>query len=87
MKAEETGAHLQQIGEFMQRLLVELKPAYAAEPVYQVLPSRCCAERVFGEHFRVEQTAVVTRPNETLSATSLPSRPSAIAGQPRSHLS
>jgi len=67
MKREETGTHLQRIGEFMQRLLTELKPAYAAEPVYQVL------ERVFGEHFQVKETAVETKPNETLSAASLQS--------------
>jgi hypothetical protein len=67
MKSEETGTHLQRIGELMQRLLVELKVGYAAEPVYQVL------ERVFGEHFQVEQTGVVTRPNEALSAASLQS--------------
>jgi hypothetical protein len=51
----------------MQRLLDELKPAYANEPIYQVL------ERVFGEHFEVKQTAVVTKPNEALSATSMQS--------------
>jgi hypothetical protein len=67
MKSEETGMHLQRIGELMQRLLVELKVGYAAEPVYQVL------ERVFGEHFQVEQTGVVTKPNEALSAASLQS--------------
>src|SRR4030065_571059 len=37
IKADETDTHLQRIGEFMQRLLVELQPVYAAEPVYQVL--------------------------------------------------
>jgi len=67
MKYEETSAHLQQIGEFMQRLLDELQPAYTDEPVYQVL------ERVFGEHFEVKQTAVVTKPNEALSTASLQS--------------
>lgn len=67
MQREEIGAHLQQIGEFMQGLLVELKPAYAAEPVYQVL------ERVFGEHFQVKETLVEAKPNEVLSATSLQS--------------
>ena len=67
LKAEETGTHLQRIGEFMQHLLLELKEGYATEPVYQVL------ERVFGEHFQVEQAAVVTKPNEALSATSLQS--------------
>jgi hypothetical protein len=73
MKREETGGHLQQIGEFMQRLLIELKPVYAAEPIYQVLV------RVFGEHFQVKVeitasgSAVITKPNEDLSATSLQS--------------
>ena len=73
MKSEETGGHLQQIGEFMQRLLVELKPAYAAEAVYQVL------ERVFGEHFQIQpkttesRPVVMAKPNEDLSATSLQS--------------
>jgi hypothetical protein len=67
MKAEETDAHLQRIGEFMHQLLVELKPIYATEPVYQVL------ERVFGEHFRLEQQNVVSIPNQDLSGTSLQS--------------
>jgi len=67
MKTDETDTHLQRIGEFMQRLLVELQPVYAAEPVYQVL------ERVFGEHYQLEQKAVVTKPNQTLSASSLQS--------------
>jgi hypothetical protein len=67
MKTDETDTHLQRIGEFMQRLLVELKPVYAGEPVYQVL------ERVFGEHFQLERKAVVTKPNQALSATSLQS--------------
>jgi hypothetical protein len=67
MKTDETDTHLQRIGEFMQRLLVELQPVYAAEPVYQVL------ERVFGEHYQLEQKAVVTKPNQDLSATSLQS--------------
>jgi hypothetical protein len=67
MKTDETDTHLQRIGEFMQRLLVELQPVYAAEPIYQVL------ERVFGEHFQLEQKAVVTKPNQALSASSLQS--------------
>ncbi len=67
MKAEETDAHLQRIGEFMQRLLVELQRVYAAEPVYQVL------ERVFGEHFQLEQKGVMTLPNRALSSVSLQS--------------
>ena len=67
MKTDETDTHLQRIGTLMHRLLVELQPAYAAEPVYQVL------ERVFGEHFQLDQKTVVTKPNQALSATSLQS--------------
>ena len=67
LKGEETGTHMQRIGEFMRRLLADLKVPYATEPIYQVL------ERVFSEHFQIEQTGVVTRPNETLSATSMQS--------------
>ena len=67
MKIDETDAHLQRIGELMQQLLFELKPVYAAEPIYQML------ERVFGEHFQLEQQDVVTKPNQALSATSLQS--------------
>jgi hypothetical protein len=67
MKTEETDAHLQRIGEFMHQLLVELQRVYTDEPVYQVL------ERVFSEHFQLEQPGVVTIPNQDLSATSLQS--------------
>jgi hypothetical protein len=67
MKREETDEHLQQIGELMQRLLVELKPAYEEEPIYQVL------ERVFGEHFQIEEDDVRSKPNHQLSASSLQS--------------
>jgi hypothetical protein len=67
MKGEEIAPHLQRIGEFMQRLLVELQPAYAEQGVYQVL------ERVFREHFRVEQTQVSVKSNADLSATCLQS--------------
>ena len=65
MKTDETDTHLQRIGEVMQLLLVELKPVYAGEPVYQVL------ERVFGEHFQLQYKSVVTKHNQALSATSL----------------
>jgi hypothetical protein len=67
MKREEIAVHLQEIGEFMQRLLIELKSDYATEPVYQVL------ERVFGEHFQVNEKVVEAKPNKNLSATSLQS--------------
>ena len=72
MKGEEVGPHLQRIGELMQSLLVELKPAYGDQAVYQVL------ERVFGEHFRTEtvngdEVMVNTKPNTELSASSMQS--------------
>jgi hypothetical protein len=67
MKTDETDTHLQWIGTLMEWLLVELQPVYAAEPVYRVL------ERVFGDHFQLDQKTVVTKPNQALSATSLQS--------------
>ena len=67
LKREDLPASLQQMGELMQRLLVELQPKYAEEPVYQVL------HRVFGEHFQVTKTLVKAKPNEALSASSLQS--------------
>jgi hypothetical protein len=67
LKGQDTGEHLQKIGELMQRLLVELQPIYGQEPVYSML------ERVFGEHFRVEEKIVKTKVAEELSASSLQS--------------
>jgi hypothetical protein len=51
----------------MQRLLSELKQSYAQEPVYQMF------ERVFGEHFRVEEKVLKTKIDKELSASSLQS--------------
>jgi len=67
LRVEENAAHIQQIGEFMQRLLGELKEGYSEDPVYQVL------ERVFNEHFRVEGEAAKAKVGRELSATSLQS--------------
>lgn len=67
VKGQDTAGQLQQIGVLMQRLLSELKEAYAGDPVYQVL------ERVYGEHFRVEEQAVEVKTGEELSASSLQS--------------
>jgi predicted DCC family thiol-disulfide oxidoreductase YuxK len=67
LKGEEIGDHLQRIGELMGQLLVELKPAYEEEPIYQVL------ERVFGEHFQMVEEAVHSKSNDQLSASSLQS--------------
>ena len=67
LKREEFAGHIQRIGEFMQRLLGELKESYGEDPVYQVL------ERVFHEHFRLEGETAKAKANRELSATSLQS--------------
>jgi len=67
LKGQDTREHFQKIGELMQRLLGELQSAYGQEPVYQML------ERVFGEHFRVEEQVVKTKVDKELSASSLQS--------------
>jgi hypothetical protein len=67
LKGQDTREHLQKIGELMQRLLAELQSGYGQEPVYAML------ERVFGEHFRVEETVVKTKVAKELSASSLQS--------------
>ena len=67
LKGQDTNEHLQKIGELMQRLLVELQPGYAQEPVYLMF------ERVFGEHFRVEEKVLKIKIDKELSANSLQS--------------
>ena len=67
IKGQDTSEHLQRIGELMQRLLVELQPGYAQEPVYQMLM------RVFGEHFRAEEKVLKIKIDKELSANSLQS--------------
>ena len=67
MKGEEVSPHLVRIGEFMQQLLVELKPAYGSQAVYQVLA------RVFREHFKLEQTQVRAKPNTELTSSCMQS--------------
>lgn len=67
IKGQDTGGHLQTIGELMVHLLSELQPSYAQEPVYQMF------ERVFGEHFRVEEKVLKIKIDKELSASSLQS--------------
>jgi hypothetical protein len=67
LKGQDTSEHLQKIGETMQRLLAELQPQYAQEPVYQMF------ERVFGEHFHIEEDGLKTKIGKELSASSLQS--------------
>lgn len=67
LKGQDTSEHLQKIGELMLVLMAELQSNYNQEPVYQML------ERVFGEHFRVEEKVVKTKVAKELSASSLQS--------------
>ena len=67
LKGQDTSAHIQTIGELMQRLVGELRNQYGQEPVYLML------ERVFGEHYRVEEKVVKTKLAKELSASSLQS--------------
>ena len=67
IKGQDTGEHLQKIGERMQHLLVELESSYAQDPVYQMFM------RVFGEHFRVEEKVLKIKIDKELSASSLQS--------------
>jgi len=57
--------HLQQIGEFMDQLLFALEKSYQECVTYQIL------ERVFGEHFQVEEDRVQGLPEKELSASRL----------------
>jgi hypothetical protein len=67
IKGQDTSEHLQKIGEVMQHLLVELRPGYDQEPVYQMF------ECVFGEHFRVDEKVLKIKLDKELSASSLQS--------------
>jgi hypothetical protein len=65
LRGEDYAAHLQRVGELMQRLVTELRAQYGDEPAYQVLA------RVFQEHFIVEESTLRARKGEQLSAASL----------------
>ncbi|MBW2072949.1 MAG: DDE transposase, partial [Deltaproteobacteria bacterium] len=67
VKGKDTSEHIRQIGIFMQRLLIDLKEVYAEETVYRVL------ERVFSEHYCLEEQEVVAKTGDQLSASSLQS--------------
>jgi hypothetical protein len=53
--------HLERIGNFMNLLLLNLKGSYQEQPSYQML------ERVFNEHYRVEEKKVKGLPDNELS--------------------
>ena len=67
IKGQDTSEHLQKIGEVMKYLLAELQSGYAQEPVYQMF------ERVFSEHYLVEEKLLKTKLDKELSASSLQS--------------
>jgi hypothetical protein len=49
VKPEAYASHLEQVGQLMQQLVLELAAAYATQPSYQMLV------RVFNEHFIIEE--------------------------------
>lgn len=73
VKTEDYPGHLIAVGQLMHELVVKLEDRYTGEPVYQML------QRVFGEHFVVEEVeeadGMVVRAKECyeLSANSLQS--------------
>lgn len=67
IKGEESGEHMQRIGALMHRLVEELATAYADESTYRVL------ERVFREHFSVEENTLRPKEGKELGASSLQS--------------
>ena len=67
LKGRDTSEYLHKIGKLMQLLLAELHANYIDDPVFQVM------KRVFEEHFRIEEQAVMIKQGEELSASSLQS--------------
>ena len=67
LKGEEIGEHLQRIGELMHGLVRELAPRYGEAPTYRVL------QRVFREHFVVDEPALRPKEGQELSASSMQS--------------
>ena len=67
IKGEKSGEHIQRIGELMHKLLEELYATYADERTYQML------QRVFKEHFVVEESTLRAKEGKELSASSLQS--------------
>jgi hypothetical protein len=67
IQKEAYAEHLQRVGELMHQLVTELQAKYADEPAYQVL------DRVFKEHFVIDESSLRTKKGEELSAGSLQS--------------
>lgn len=67
LKAGDVAGHLKGIGELMAQLTDELAACYGDEPAYQVL------QRVFQEHFHLDEAALRPKAGEELKASSLQS--------------
>jgi len=67
LKGEDIAKHLQRIGELMHRLVGELGSLYGGESTYQVL------QRVFQEHFVVDESTLRPKEGQELSASSMQS--------------
>ena len=67
LKAGDVPGHLQGIGELMAQLTDELAARYGDEPAYRVL------QRVFQEHFHIDEVALRPKVGEELKASSLQS--------------
>ena len=67
VKSEDGAAHMQRLGELMSKLVVELAVPYGEDSTYRML------ERVFTEHFLVEQGRLRLKSGRELSAASLQS--------------
>jgi hypothetical protein len=67
LKKEDIAEHVEQIGELMHRLVDELASRYGEESAYQVL------QRVFQEHFVVDESTLRFKEGQELSASSMQS--------------
>ena len=67
LKAGDVAGHLQGIGELMAQLTDELAASYGDEPAYRVL------QRVFQEHFHIDEAALRPKAGKELKASSLQS--------------
>jgi hypothetical protein len=67
LKTGDVAEHLQGIGELMAQLTDELAARYGDEPAYRVL------QRVFQEHFHIDEAALRPKTGEELKASSLQS--------------
>ncbi len=67
IEREEYDNHIQRVGELMYKLLAELRAKYADESTCQIL------ERVFKEHFTIDESVLHVKQGKELSASSLQS--------------